>query len=183
MHLHAQFTDRSTEWYAFRVRSRHEKRVASLLRGKGYDEFLPLSRSERRWSDRSVELELPLFPGYVFCDIERGDIARVRATAGIVDVVRAGALPLPASRPEIEQLRSAAASGLGMESCPEYVDSRLSGRVRIARGPLAGREGVVREHRGRERLVLSVDLLQRSVFVELDPSAVAPCSEAAALPN
>ena len=85
-----QLQPEASEWFAFRVRSRHEKLVSTALRGKGFDEFLPLSKSKRKWSDRSVPLDLPLFPGYIFCDIPRSDIGRVRSTTGIVDVVRAG---------------------------------------------------------------------------------------------
>ena len=162
-----------SQWYAFRVRSRHEKIVSAALRGKGYEEFLPLAKSDRKWSDRSVTLDLPLFPGYIFCELLRGDIGRVRATSGIVDVVRAGNAPLPASRTEIENLRKAAESGMGLEPCP-YTAFAVADRVRIDHGPFAGFEGVVAEHRGRERLVLSVDLLQRSVYVELRPSSVSP---------
>ncbi|PYV81621.1 MAG: hypothetical protein DMG05_29645, partial [Acidobacteria bacterium] len=55
------------QWFALVVRSQHEKMVASVLHSKGYEEFLPLYTVKRRWSDRIKQLELPLFPGYVFC--------------------------------------------------------------------------------------------------------------------
>ncbi len=172
MQLHPE----ASEWFAFRVRSRHEKLVSSSLRGKGYTEFLPLSRSNRKWSDRSVTLELPLFPGYIFCDIALCEIGRVRATTGIVDVVRAGSAPAPARRSEVESLLQASEAGLALEDCL-YAGPAAGSRVRIDRGPLAGHEGVVAEHRGRRRLVLSLDLLQRSVLVELDPGAVSLCPD------
>jgi transcription antitermination factor NusG len=161
-------------WYAFRVRSRHEKLVSASLRGKGYEEFLPLSKSNRKWADRSKTIELPLFPGYVFCDTERSEIGKVRCTPGIIDVIRAGSQPLPANRWEIEGLRKATEADLPLESWP-YIDPSTTGRVRIISGPLTGLDGVLIEVRGKERLILSVDMLRRSVLVELPLTAVAAC--------
>lgn len=164
------------DWYAFRVRSRHEKLVATSLRGKGYEEFLPLCKSKRRWADRSKVVEMPLFPGYVFCDSERSEIGKIRCTPGIIDVIRAGSTPLPANRWEIEGLRKATQAELPLESWP-YIDPSTTGRVRITSGPLSGMDGVLIEVRGKERLILSVDLLRRSVLVELPFSSVAVCAK------
>jgi transcription antitermination factor NusG len=160
------------EWYVFRVRPRHEKLVSAVLRGKGYEEFLPLTHSKRKWADRSTIVDLPLFPGYVFCDLERPEIGKVICTYGIIDVIRAGSSPLPANRCEIEGLRKATEEELQLESWP-YVDSSITGRLRILSGPLSGLEGVLVQVRGKERLILSVDLLRRSVLVELPSSCVA----------
>jgi len=171
-----QLSSETTDWYAFRVRSRHEKLVASSLRGKGYEQFLPLYRSKRKWADRSKTVEMPLFPGYVFCDTERSEIGKIRCTAGIIDVIRAGSIPLPANRWEIEGLRKATEAELPLESWP-YIDPSTTGRVRITSGPLTGLDGVLVEVRGKERLILSVDLLRRSVLVELPFSSVVVCSK------
>ncbi|HEY4051192.1 MAG TPA: UpxY family transcription antiterminator [Acidobacteriaceae bacterium] len=171
-----QLTAETTDWYAFRVRSRHEKLVSSSLRGKGYEEFLPLSRSKRKWADRSKTVEMPLFPGYIFCDIERSEIGKIRCTPGVIDVIRAGSAPLPANRREIEGLRTATEAELPLESWP-YIDPSTTGHVRITSGPLTGLDGVLVEVRGKERLILSVDLLRRSVLVELPFSSVAVCAK------
>ena len=164
------------EWFAFRIRPRHEKMVATALRSKGYEEFLPLVRSKRKWGDRSKVIDLPLFPGYVFCDIERTEIGRIRSTPGVVDVVRAGSVPLPAERSEIESVRQALSAELPVESWP-YLDPSTTGRVHIASGPMAGLDGILMEVRGRERLVLSIDLLRQSVLVEVPASSVVVCQE------
>ncbi len=169
------------DWYAFRVRSRHEKLVSTSLRGKGYEEFLPVTKSKRKWADRSKTVEMPLFPGYVFCDTERSEIGKVRCTPGIVDVIRAGSSPLPANRREIEGLRKATEAEIPLQSWP-YIDPSTTGRVRITAGPLNGLDGVLIEVRGKERLILSVDMLRRSVLVELPLSAVSVCAKPASDP-
>ena len=171
-----QVTAEARDWYAFRVRSRHEKLVSTSLRGKGYEEYLPLSRSKRKWADRSKTVEMPLFPGYVFCDTERSEIGKIRCTPGIIDVIRAGSAPLPANRWEIEGLLKATEADLPLESWP-YIDPSTTGHVRITSGPLTGLDGVLIEVRGKERLILSVDLLRRSVLVELPFSSVTACAK------
>jgi transcription antitermination factor NusG len=170
-----QSTAESRDWYAFRVRPRHEKIVSMSLRGKGYEEFLPLTKSKRKWADRSPVIEMPLFPGYIFCDTVRSEISKIRSTHGVVDVIRAGSSPLPANRGEIDGLRKATEAELQMESWP-YVDPSTSTRLRIVSGPLSGLNGMLVQVRGKERLILSVDLLCRSVLVEVSLSCVEHCA-------
>jgi transcription antitermination factor NusG len=170
-----QLTAESREWYAFRVRPRHEKLVSMSLRGKGYEEFLPLAKSKRRWADRSPIIEMPLFPGYIFCDTARSEIGKIRLTRGVVDVIRAGSSPLPANRREIEALRQATEAELQLESWP-YIDPSTTGRLRIVSGPLSGLDGMLVQVRGRERLILSVDILCRSVLVEVPLYSVELCN-------
>jgi transcription antitermination factor NusG len=173
---HMQLTEESKDWYAFRVRPRHEKVVAASLRGKGYEEFLPLTRSRRRWADRFTIIEIPLFPGYIFCHTERSEIGRIRCTYGILDVIRAGSSPQPAKRWEIEGLRNAAEADVPLVSWP-YVDPSTTERYLILSGPLCGMEGTLVQVRGKERLILSVDLLCRSVLVEVPLSSVILCTK------
>lgn len=170
-----RFNCEQREWYAFRVRPRHEKMVSSSLRGKGYDEFLPLTRSRRKWADRSKIVEMPLFPGYIFCGARRSDIGGIRSTPGVVDVIRAGAHPLPARREEIEGLQTAVNAELGMESC-DFIEPRSHGQLQIVSGPLRGLQGILVEVRGAQRLILSVELLRRSVVVELPATSVVFCA-------
>jgi transcription antitermination factor NusG len=167
-------TAESKDWYAFRVRPRHEKLVSMSLRGKGYEEYLPLTKSKRKWADRFTIIEMPLFPGYIFCDTQRSEIGRIRCTHGILDVIRAGSSPLPANRWEIEGLRKATEAELRLESWP-YIDPSTTRRLCIMSGPLSGLDGMLVQVRGKERLILSVDLLCRSVLVEVPLSCVALC--------
>lgn len=159
-------------WYALQVRQRHEKTTAAILRIKGYDPFLPLYRARHRWADRIAELELPLFPGYVFCRFDLRDRRiPILTTPGVIQVIGAGGIPSPVNDDEIAAVRLIVRSGLPAEPWP-YLPSGAP--VRIAAGALAGLEGIFLEAKKRHRLVVSVTLLQRSVAVELDSSCVIP---------
>jgi transcription antitermination factor NusG len=172
----------SLQWYAFRVRPRHEKFVSTSLRNKGYSEFLPLTRARHRWADRYKTVELPLFPGYIFCETEYREIGHIRLTPGILDVIRAGSSPLPARREEIDDLRLASQHAISMESCA-LIETASGQRLRIASGPLRGFTGFLVEIRGKQRLVLSVDLLRRSVLVELPSESIDPIFRPSTIPD
>ena len=158
-------------WYALRVRSRHEKSVVSSLQSRNIEELLPLYISRNKWADRYKNVQLPLFPGYVFSrfDVEkRGAILR---TPGVIDVVRFGQVLAPVDAKEIEALRRLVNSGL---ACEPYGPVAVGERVEIHSGPFFGLSGLVTEVRKALRLVLSVTLLRRSVLVELDRDWVRP---------
>jgi transcription antitermination factor NusG len=157
------------EWYAFRVRPRHEKTVSVALKQRGCCEFLPLVREKRRWANRSRHVDLPLFPGYIFCLVERFSLLPVLSTPGVIDVVRAGSSPIPADREEIESLRFATSAQMPLEPC-NYIG--IGNKVQIVEGPLTGLRGILVNVRKSQRLVLSVSLLSRSVLIEIDPNWV-----------
>jgi transcription antitermination factor NusG len=157
------------QWFAFRVRPRHEKSVALALREKGYREFLPLLKERRKWGARVQSVEVPMFPGYIFCLAEACALVPVLSTPGVVDVIRCGRTPLPAARQEIEALQRAVANHFAMQPWP-YTNVGQS--VKIATGPLAGVTGILLRVRHSQQLVLSVELLQRSVLVEVATDAV-----------
>jgi transcription antitermination factor NusG len=158
-------------WYAIRVRSRFEFTTSSVLRDKGFERLLPLYRSWRRWSDRVKELDMPLFPGYVFCRFDASSPLRVLTTPGVVHIVSAGRTPIPVDEHEISVLQDICGSGLPVQPWP-YLE--VGRRVSIDRGPLAGTEGIVVELKGRCRLVASITLLQRSVAAEIDRDWIRP---------
>jgi transcription antitermination factor NusG len=158
-------------WYALRVRSRHENTVASHLRARGYESFLPLYKSQRRWSDRFKEIELPLFPGYVFCQFNPLNRLPILSVPGIVHMVGVGRTPVAVDEMEIAALQAAVKSGLPRQPWP-FVE--IGDRVRIEHGPLRGVEGILLGFRGHQRLVLSVTLLQRSMAVHVDEAWVLP---------
>jgi transcriptional antiterminator NusG len=151
-------------WYAVRTRSRFEAVTAAALRDKGFPEFLPMWRSCRQWSDRVKELDLPLFPGYVFCRFNARDPYPVLNSPGVVHIVSAGTRFVPVEDREIESIRSICAAGV-----PAYPwDNVIAGqRLMIVRGPLKGVEGTLISVRDQYRLVVSISLLQRSVSTEL----------------
>src|SRR6266852_9446784 len=161
-------------WYALRVRSRHENTVALHLQARGYESFLPVYKSERRWSDRFKEIELPLFPGYVFCQFNPLNRLPILSVPGIVHVVGIGRNPVAVDQTEIAALQAAVKSGLPRQPWP-FVE--IGHRVRIEHGPLRGVEGILLGFGGHQRLVLSVTLLQRSVAVQVDEAWVLPIPE------
>jgi transcription antitermination factor NusG len=151
-----------------------EAQVSISLRGKGYEEFAPVYRSRRRWSDRVKELELPLFPGYVFCRLNiRDRLLPVLTTFGVKGIVSAGRSPIPIDEHEIDAIRAVLRSGLGAQPWPFL---QVGSKVYIERGPLAGVEGIILSTDKTYRLVVSVNLLQRSVAVEIDREWARPIS-------
>jgi len=164
------FSDQK-EWYAFHVRPHHEKSVSSMLRHKCVNEFLPLISTRNRWADRIKTIERPLFPGYIFCEVERHHVSSIRSTPGIFDVVRAGSSPLPARRDEVESLLKAVRHDLPIEPC--NLEGLCGGEwLRISAGPLSGLCGTLLRFRGAERLLISIELLHRQVLVELPAASV-----------
>lgn len=164
----------SPRWYALRVRPRHEKSVFEQLGNKEYSAFLPLYSARRRWADRWKVLSLPLFPGYVFCCFDTAARSRVLATPGVIDVVRLGSEPAPIASSEIEAIRLVAASNLKAEPYPSLVRGQ---RVVVDGGPLNGVAGTLMQVRNGVRLVISVELLQRSVQVEIEREHVVPSEQ------
>ena len=158
-------------WFAVRVRSNHERIAAAHLRERGYEEFSPSWKTERRWSDRTKEMDQFLFPGYVFCRLNPLDRLPVLTAPGVVDLVGFGKIPAPVPDQEIETVRRMVQSGLFVMPWPFL---ELGRRVLIERGPLAGVEGILDEVKGKCRLVVSVQLLQRSVSAEVDRDWIRP---------
>jgi len=177
-------------WFALQTRSRYEHFVASMLSGKGYEPFLPVYTCRRRWSDRIKEFELPLFPGYLFCQFDSRNRLPILTTPGVIQVVGVGKTPVPVDESEITAIQVLMGSGLPGRP---WAFLQIGQRVRIERGPLAGVEGMLTGFRGRYRLVLSVTLLQRSVAVEVDgawidarntsPAPALPATDAAQFPT
>ena len=160
-------------WYALRIQSRLSALASVTLRGKGYQEFLPLYRARRRWSDRVKQVELPLFPGYLFCQFDVNDRLPILTTPGVIGIVGAGKLPIPVDLEEIEAIHAILRSGLAAQPWPLLVGSK----VYIERGPLAGVEGIITNTDKVYRLVVSVSLLQRSVAVEIDREWARPIAD------
>jgi len=160
-------------WYALNVRTRFEKVVARNLRGKGYEEFLPTYTRSSRWSDRVKQIELPLFPGYVFCRFNPHDRLPILTIPGVNAVVGFGKTFMPVQESELHSVRAVVQSGVFCEPWP-YVE--VGQRVVVERGPLAGTEGLVTMVKNTYRLVISVNMLQRSVAVEIDRDCLKPLS-------
>ena len=141
------------------------------LEERGYEEFMPSYKTERRWSDRTKEIEQFLFPGYVFCRMDPQHRLPVLTTPGVVGLVGCGKTPAPIPDEEIERIRRMVQSGLLLTPWPFL---ELGQTVLIERGPLAGVEGILEEVKGKCRLIVSINLLRRSVGAEVDRRWVRP---------
>jgi transcription antitermination factor NusG len=162
-------------WYALYTCPRHEKCVAQQVEQRSISCFLPLYRSVRRWKDRRKELELALFPGYVFVRLALRDRFRVLQLPSAVRLVSFNGQPAVLPDSEIEGLRERLSRGGSMEPHP-YL--RVGRRVRVCGGPMQGLEGIVVRRKDRCRVVFSLDLIMRSVAVEVDESDLEPAAEA-----
>ncbi|MFZ0747353.1 MAG: UpxY family transcription antiterminator [Terracidiphilus sp.] len=158
-------------WWALYTRHQHEKVVAEMLSAKGFEVFLPLYESIRRWKDRTKVLSLPLFPCYVFV---RGGINRrlqVVSTPGVHMILFNGEHVAIIPDDQIDAIRMAVESPIRVEPHPFL---KCGERVRVTRGPLEGVEGVLVRKKNLYRLVLSVEMLAQAVSVEIDASEVEP---------
>lgn len=161
-------------WYAIRIKSKLGSVASATLRGKGYEEFLPMYRSRRQWSDRIKELEQPLFPGYLFCRFDVNDrLMPILTTPGVISIVGAGKTPVPVDDAEIAAIQAILRSGLAAQPWPQL---QVGSKVYIERGPLTGLEGMITNTDKGCRLVVSVTLLQRFVAVEIDRAWARPIS-------
>ena len=152
-------------WFVLYTCPRHEKRVAAQIEQRSFSCFLPLYRSVRRWKDRRKELELALFPGYVFVRMSLENKLQVLELPGVVRFVCFNGEPAVLSADEIEALQRRLTGALQIEPHP-YL--RRGRRVRVRSGAMQGLEGIVVRRKDRCRIVFSIDLIQRSVAVEVD---------------
>ena len=160
-----------SDWWALYTRHQHERAVADVLSAKGFDVFLPLYDSVRRWKDRKKTISLPLFPCYVFV---RGGINRrlhVVTTPGVHMILFHGERVATIPEIEIQAIRKTIEGDFLVEPHPFL---KCGERVRVIRGSLEGVEGILVRKKSQFRLVLSVEMLAQSVAVEIDASEVEP---------
>jgi transcription termination/antitermination protein NusG len=150
-------------WFALQVKSRHEKAVTLSLRSKGYVEFLPLYHRCSSTGLRNVEL--PLFPSYVFCRFDPYQRLPILVTPGVFSIIGTQKGPLPIEDSEISAIQATVESGLHVEPCP-YMN--VGDYVCIETGPLCGKSGIVQRVKSKDRLIVSITLLQRSISIEID---------------
>jgi transcription antitermination factor NusG len=157
------------DWYALLVKPQHEKSVHLHLSSLGIESFLPLYRTRRRSSNRIRELDLPLFPGYVFCRFAIHQKRTLFDVPGVRSIVASGNEPAAIPVSEIEHIQAVIRAGLPVRPWP-YME--FGERVRIESGPLRGAQGVLLKVRKVWQLVLGVEALRRAVIAGLDPAAV-----------
>jgi transcription antitermination factor NusG len=164
-------------WLALAVRSRHEKAVKTILDSKGYRTAVPLVRCvHKRRSGSAWDSQKPLITGYVFTVHDQQNPFRIVTTPGVVQIVSFGSQPATIPEAEIEALERIAASGLPAAGCGY---TRIGETVEMIDGPLKGIQGIVLRQAKTTRMVVGVDLLQRSVAVEVDGAWAVPIRYAA----
>jgi len=160
-------------WLAVQVRSGWELRTAYALKERGYEEFVPLRQQKRRWSDRTKVVSIPLFSGYVFLRFSLRNQQPIVTAPGIIRLVGMGDRVIPIDDDEIQALRSVSEGALAYGTCAFMA---VGQDVIVRNGPLAGVRGKISRFKNKQRLIISVSLLQKSVFVEMDGYDVIPVS-------
>ena len=170
-HAHEPCLSADTQplWYAAYTCANHEKKAAAEISRRGVESFLPVYQTIRRWSDRRVELETPLFPGYVFVHLALRDRLKVLEVPGVVRLVGFGGLPTALPEEEMKTLRAGLAAGLRAEPHPYLTAGR---RVRLKSGPFSGLQGILLRRRGKLRVVISIELIQRALVMDADAADV-----------
>jgi transcription antitermination factor NusG len=152
-------------WHALHTKHQHEKYVTDILAEKGFEVFCPTYAEVHRWKDRKKEVTIPLFSGYLFF---AGGLDRridLLSTPGVCAIVSFGNTPAVVPEKEINAIRLAAASSQRVEPHPFLKEGQ---KVRVKSGPLAGVEGILQRWKDSFRIVLSVELLGRSVAVQVE---------------
>jgi len=165
----SQFRERDIpkQWFALVVKCRREKLVTDGLLGRNIETFLPVTRQRRQWSDRVKVMDVPLFPGYVFCKCDYDNRLAVLGTPGVASFVSFGNGPAMVPAEDIKGVRTIVDSGLPVSAGPCL---HVGQPVRIAEGPLAGLEGILSREKDALRVVVNVEILQRSVAVDVERS-------------
>lgn len=158
-------------WFGIQVHLRKERVAAAHLDFKGYDVYLPMYRRRTRWSDRMIEADCPLFPGYLFCRFESTK-PRIVATPGVVAILGCGGRPEQVPDNQIEAIRTMLHCGLPVAPHRYLTEGEA---ITITKGPLKGVSGLLARNRNELKVVVSVELLQRSVAVEVDRDAIEGC--------
>ena len=166
-------------WFAVYTRSRHEKMVSKHCAQRHVECFLPLYRKVHHWTkQRRVILELPLFRNYVFVHIPPQSRVPVLAMPGVLGLVGRGHISSALSDAEIESLRA----GLEQDKLEPHPYLVVGKRVRIRTGPMEGMEGILLRKKNELRVVVTLDLIQQCVAVEVDADDVEPVDGRPGLP-
>lgn len=152
-------------WYAVYTSANHERRVAQQLEVRGVDYFLPQYESVRKWKDRKVSLQRPLFPGYLFVHLALRNRLPILQVPGVARFVGFDGQPTVVPEEDLLRVREFLGRGFRAEPHPYLAVGR---RVRVRSGPLEGMAGIVVRRKNGNRLVISLGLIRRAIAVDLD---------------
>jgi transcription antitermination factor NusG len=167
--------DSDSSWFVLQTDPKCETKVEQFLTHKGYECLVPMYRQKRQWCSRVIEVNLPLFPMYVFCHFTNSAIGKAIVTPHVKRIVGFGGQPVEVAAKEINALKLLSQSRLLREPWAYIPDGTL---VQIETGPLAGVQGFLYNGEDRQRLIITVSLLQRSVAVQLDKNTILTIVEA-----
>ncbi len=155
------------DWYALKIRTRSEAVALASLDYYGFESYCPQVKTRRKYSDRLKSVTEPIFPGYLFCRFDLSNKSKVLSSSAVERVVGFGSQAAAISASEIEAIRRTVEAGGAAAPVP-----RIGDRVRVIAGSLRGIEGVLVRDAAAASFVVSVQLLQRSVSLSIEPSAV-----------
>jgi transcription antitermination factor NusG len=163
--------DSSVAWFALVIHQYKREQCEQMISRMGYEYFSPCLQTIKIWSDRRKRVDVPLFPGYIFCRFNPQKRLALLQIPGVLGIVSSGKQFLEVDANEIEAIRIAMASQLPVEPYPFFTPGQ---KVKVTQGPLRGVKGVLVRVKAETRLILSVAILNRSVSVEVQAGHLAP---------
>ncbi|MBM3812286.1 MAG: UpxY family transcription antiterminator [Acidimicrobiia bacterium] len=158
-------------WFVLSLKPRAEKAASAELTRRGITHYLPLYHSRRRWSDRIKQVQLPLFPGYIFCQFGYSQRLEILNLPAVTNIIGYGKVPTPVPEEELTAIRLMLSSGRTVLPWPYLQPGQ---KIRIEQGPLQGLEGTLLRDSSTWRVIVSIELLHRSVSVEIDRDLITP---------
>lgn len=154
----------SKKWHVFYTHAKFERKIHEYLQQENYESFLPLHWVIRQWSDRRKRIQVPLFPNYIFVNIEYNKIIEILKTPKLISCVKCNKIPVFLKQKEVDSIRQIVENEYPFEvSC----NLKIGDSVEITRGPLTGMEGVLVEERGNHRFALRLESIQQSMLVSV----------------
>jgi transcription termination/antitermination protein NusG len=161
-------------WFALAIRQRSRHRCEAHLESLQCPMFSPTYRELRAWSDRKVKIEVPLFPGYIFCSFDPSDAWKVVRTPGIIEIVNSAGRMLEVDPAQLDAIKRSLDTGRQLEVVSQLFKGQ---RVRIVSGPMAGVEGILTLTKQGPRVALEITMMNRSVLVEVDRTQLVAANE------
>jgi transcription antitermination factor NusG len=163
--MNSDFQKLHGRWLCVQVRSGSEFKSAFALKERGYESFVPAFEQKRTWSDRTKIVQVALFTGYVFLRFNAASAHPAVTAPGVLRFVGTGKIPMPIEDSEIEALQLTTNAGLTCGPCAFF---EIGEEVAVRLGPFASLKGKIVRFQNTQRLVLSVNRIEKSIFVEVD---------------
>jgi transcription antitermination factor NusG len=163
-------------WFVIYTKPRHEFKVASQLENISINNFLPLVKRLRNWSDRRKYIDMPLFPSYIFVRLDQmQSYFRSLEIDGVLQFVKTGTQIANVSESVINNLK------LIVSNSPDDVEvssERIypGKKLFISEGPFTGFCCEMIEHKGKQKMLVRIELLQRSILLDMPVEYLLPVS-------